>query len=81
MTDNEAITAIAKRLEKTGNWRARLEYGNLVNTMSNEIVPFSLQIEERRYRDAADYMIAAYGSAKELITIVERRFPEAGKVE
>jgi len=81
MTSTQAINEMAVKLAKTGNWRLRQELGTLTETMSSEIVPFSLQIEERRHRDAADYMLGAYGSAKELIAIMDRWFPEIAEIE
>jgi len=81
MTENEVIDSMAAKLERTGNWRIRQDLGTLTEIMSQEIVPFNLQISERRFRDAADYMLAAYGSAKELLALMDKSFPEISELD
>jgi hypothetical protein len=68
--------SISVKLERLTNWRLRQKIGTLLEVMSTEIVPFSLQLEERRFFDAADSLLASYGSAKELIEIMDNAFPE-----
>lgn len=80
MSDLEVSKAIAAKLERTSNWRVRQELGTLAETMSREIVPFATQLEERRWCDAADYLLAAYGSAQDLIRIMDRAFPEISEM-
>lgn len=71
------IESMAAKLAPTRAWRLRQKLGTMSEIISTEIVPIQMQIEERRYTDAADYLLAAYRSAKDLIALVDREFPEA----
>jgi len=76
MTDTEVINAVEQKLRKASNWRLRQQLGILTELLTNEIGSCPYQLEDRRYRDAADYLVAAHSTIVRLHALMDAEFPE-----